>query len=303
MAKTVVGLFDRMLKAEDVIQQLSSAGIERNQISLVAAEPQGIHAGHEHEARGTLSGAGTGVAIGGITGLVFGLGALAIPGVGPIVAAGPITSALSSAGIGAVAGGLLGALTGMDVPEQDAAYYAEGVRRGGALVTVHADNNEVARRAEDILKRAGAEDVRERVEEFRSGNWPGFRGQNPPPESQQVQHSTQPDRPQTTGSGNRSFEDGLEFNRPRSSFEDFSRDFRGDFSTRFPSSGATFEQYSPAYRYGHALASDARYQAREWQQIEDEARQHWEERNPGTWDEIKHAVRYAWDRVRSHAHV
>jgi hypothetical protein len=98
---------------------------------------------------------------------------LAIPGIGPIIAAGPIVATLSGAGVGAVAGGLIGGLTDMGVSKTDAEFYAESVRRGGALVTVRADDSR-AERAADIMRDHGAVDIERRAEQWRERGWSGW---------------------------------------------------------------------------------------------------------------------------------
>src|SRR6185503_10222365 len=142
--KTIVALYDDFATAQRATQELVAKGIDRGNISLVANDVAGEYSQSVNDsdaapvtltADATAVGAGTGAVIGGIGGLLVGLGALAIPGIGPIIAAGPLVSALVGAGVGAVTGGLVGALTSLGVPEAEAGYYAEGVRRGGALVT------------------------------------------------------------------------------------------------------------------------------------------------------------------------
>jgi stress response protein YsnF len=120
-----------------------------------------------------LTGAGVGAAVGGLGGLLVGLAALAIPGVGPVLAAGPLAAALAGAGIGAVAGGLIGALTDAGVPEEQAGLYAEGVRRGGTLVTVSAADGE-ADRIVDILERHNPVDIDRRAASWRESGWTGY---------------------------------------------------------------------------------------------------------------------------------
>ena len=119
------------------------------------------------------AGAVTGGVVGGAAGLAASLMGLAIPGIGPIIAAGPIVSLLTGAGVGAVAGGLIGGLTDMGVSRADAEYYAEAVRRGGALVTVRADDAR-AERAAAIMRDHGAVDIERRAQRWRERGWTGF---------------------------------------------------------------------------------------------------------------------------------
>ena len=104
---------------------------------------------------------------------LLGWALLAIPGIGPIVAAGPLVAALTGAGIGAVAGGLIGALTDVGVPEEEAGYYAEGVRRGGTLVTINAEDS-MADQAIDILEDHNAVDVEQRASAWKQSGWTGY---------------------------------------------------------------------------------------------------------------------------------
>ncbi|MBV9341218.1 MAG: DUF3341 domain-containing protein, partial [Acidobacteria bacterium] len=108
---------------------------------------------------GTATGAGTGAVIGGTLGWLAGIGALAIPGVGPLIAAGPIVAALTGVGVGGAIGGISGALIGMGIPEYEAKRYEGRVKEGGILLSVHSDNSDWTRKAKDILERTGAEDV------------------------------------------------------------------------------------------------------------------------------------------------
>jgi uncharacterized protein (TIGR02271 family) len=174
MAKTVIGLFDSLHEARQVVQELVAHSFRREDISIVAQHEGDVVTEREGDrTSGAAVGAGAGAALGGLGGLLVGLGALAIPGIGPAIAAGPLVSALAGAGIGAAAGGLIGALTDLGVPEEEAQYYAEGVRRGGALVTVEADDA-MADRAADIMTRYGAVDLEERATQWRQGGWSRF---------------------------------------------------------------------------------------------------------------------------------
>jgi hypothetical protein len=108
---------------------------------------------------GATTGAGTGVVLGGAMGWLLGVGALAIPGLGPFIAAGPIMAALAGAGVGGAVGGIAGALIGMGIPEYEAKRYEGRVKDGGILLSVHCENSEWIKRAKQVLERTGAQDV------------------------------------------------------------------------------------------------------------------------------------------------
>jgi len=171
--QTVVGLFDDMSDAQRAVTQLESTGISGSDINIVAGNESGRYDNYTggtdagSVAKGAAGGAGAGAAIGGGLGLVAGLTALAIPGFGPIIAAGPIAAALTGGAIGAAAGGMIGGLRKAGVPEHHANMYAEGVRRGHVLVTV-STTEDLADRAADILDSAGARDVEEKSREWGS---------------------------------------------------------------------------------------------------------------------------------------
>src|ERR687885_29703 len=182
MAKSVVGLFDTSQDAQGAVQELRNAGFSADDISVVANNARGDYdvqdGGGSEAAEGAGAGATGGAVLGGMAGLLVGLGALAIPGVGPVVAAGTLATTLGTtaagAGLGAAAGGLVGALVGAGIPENDANVYAEGVRRGGALVTVRAADDEDADRAADIMDRYNVVDIDERAATYREGGWDHF---------------------------------------------------------------------------------------------------------------------------------
>jgi len=181
MAKTVVGMMESIDEAQAVVRDLVSAGIRREDIGFMANEKHAVPGsaalneseGQSHAASGALAGAGAGAALGGLGGLLLAAAPLAIPGIGPIIAAGPIAAALTGAGIGAVAGGLIGGLTNLGVPEDEAHYYAEGVRRGGILVTVAAEDEALADKAVGIMRQHGAIDIDERATEWKKQGWKG----------------------------------------------------------------------------------------------------------------------------------
>lgn len=178
MAKTVVGLMNTAEEAQSVVRELVESGFERGDIGMMTG-PSGrdasAHAAGDTSSTtsGALTGAGTGAALGGVAGLVVGLAALPIPGIGPIIAAGPLAAALAGAGVGAVAGGLIGVLTNMGVPDEEAHYYAEGVKRGGTLVTVNVRDDEMAEVAAEIMREHGAVDIDERAGRWKEEGWSG----------------------------------------------------------------------------------------------------------------------------------
>jgi len=438
MTKTIVGLFDTFGEAQNVVQDLVNGGFDRSRISIVANDAKGEYANYGHDgdtgsaAEGAGAGAVTGSVAGGVLGLLVGVGALAIPGVGPVLAAGPLAAALGStalgAGIGAAAGGLLGGLIGAGVPEDDANYYAEGVRRGGTLVTVNS-SDDMAENAYDIMQRHGAVDIDERGAQWQSSGWSRFDENAQPYTSQELSgfntaRASSPstmNRSTTTGTSNTTnrtadsgetvlpvMEEEIQVgkrqvqrggvrifthvtetpveeqvtlreetvnverhavNRPisdadmaafkegtievtttaeeavvskqarvveevvidkdvsertetirdtvrrtdvdveqvdatrsvgasSSNFESFDSDFRSNYNSNFASSGYTYDQFAPVYRYGYGLGTNQRYSSGDWNTVEPEARRQWEERNPGTWEQFKDAIQYSWNRAR-----
>ena len=185
MTKTVVGLMDTAAEAERVVRDLTNTcRCDRADIGLMARGAQEADAALNADdrsrtsemAHGALKGAGTGAALGGVLGLVAGVAALSIPGFGPFIAAGPIAATLAGAGVGAAAGGIIGALANLGVPEDEAHYYAEGVRRGGTLIPVHARSDAMADCASSVMRQHGAVDIDERSQQWRSQGWTGKLG-------------------------------------------------------------------------------------------------------------------------------
>ena len=400
--KTIVGLFDNFSEAQAVVRELERAGFDRTNISVVANEkartgvttPTTEHGTTAGE--GAASGAVAGGVTGGVAGLLAGLAGLAIPGIGPVIAAGPLVAALTGAGIGAVAGGLIGALVSAGVPEEHARYYEEGVRRGGTLVTVAA-RDERADAVMEIMNRHNPVDIEERApqwdvrggatattatraaapiaqtpqapattgrgeqhipvveEELRVGKREVERGgvrvnahvREKPVEEQVTLHEEHVkverrpvDRPATPGDFDKAFKEGsievteraeeavvqkqarvveevvvgkettrrtetvrdtvrktdVQVERVGADADRLEEDFRTNFQQTFRGKEYTYDQVKPVYRYGQSLASQHR--GKDWTAIESDARRGWEERSPGTWEKLKDAARYAWDRAR-----
>jgi hypothetical protein len=177
MTRTLTGLYDSYADAESAVGDLNAAGISDDEISVVASQAaKTAHEGNE-SGPGASAGAAAGAIIGGGGGLLAGLGMLAIPGVGPIVAAGWLVAtavgAVGGAIVGGAGGGLIGAMVGNGIPEQDAHVYAEGVRRGGTLVTVRVSEAQAAS-AEAIMRRHRAVEPGERRREYTKSGWTKF---------------------------------------------------------------------------------------------------------------------------------
>jgi uncharacterized protein (TIGR02271 family) len=425
--KTIVAMFDRIEDARDALEDLVDSGIQRDNISLIARDVEGQY-GSQMEGRqatagedvgqAAAGGAAGGAVLGGLAGVLVGLGALTIPGIGPVVAAGPIVSGLTGAAVGAAAGGLLGALVEWGIPEEEAEYYAEGVRRGGTLVAVRATDTE-AEDVVDILEGYDPVDIERRSEYWRSEeDWTGY---DPEAEPWDANRLEQYQQRRETWESEYDFDDDYDYDmdddtidvaeeelrvgkrqvqsggvrvrshvvsepveedvqlrqenvsvdrrrtdRPAdeadfqersvemtetheepvvekrarvteevslrkdtdiedrtirdevrrteveiediggdyegmdtSRFDEFEPRFRNHYNTTFGSSNYTYDQYTPAYRYGHMLAMDPRYtDTNNWSDLEGSARRDWERHNQGTWEEFKDAVRHGWNETR-----
>jgi hypothetical protein len=175
--KTVTGLFDDYSDASAAVGALEARGVPSSDISIVSNNAAERHNKESNAAEGAGAGAGIGAAVGGVGGLLTGLGIMAIPGVGPVVAGGWLAATAAGAVAGAVAGGaaggLIGALTKSGVSEEDAHVYAEGVRRGGTLVTARVDESAYAE-AEAILRQNNWVDSTARRADYTEQGWSRF---------------------------------------------------------------------------------------------------------------------------------
>lgn len=161
--KSVFCIATSRSQADQIVDQLKAAQFSNRKISALFADKDSGHDfAHEKNTKapeGAVAGAGTGGVIGGALGWIAGIGALAIPGVGPFIAAGPIMAALGGAALGATVGGIAGGLIGMGIPEIEAKLYEGKLREGNILVSVHAENSEEIDRAKGVFARAGAQDI------------------------------------------------------------------------------------------------------------------------------------------------
>ncbi len=171
--KTVVGLFDDFAQAKSAAVEVERMGISHNDVSVLANNETEVHGANTIATEGHGMGhavtkdAGVGAEIGGVLGLIAGLGLFAIPGLGWVAGAGWLAGMLAGAGTGAVIGGLVGVLAGVGVPHEHASYYNEGVRRGGTIVAVKADDMNAAQIAQ-TLSTHGAVNIEERGSTYRN---------------------------------------------------------------------------------------------------------------------------------------
>lgn len=353
--KTVVALYDDYEEAQRAVEDLVKAAIDRASISVVAGDREGMNASRltpKGEGSDTgADGAATGAILGGIGGAILGLTALAIPGIGPVVAAGPLVAGLVGAGVGAAVGGLVGALVDAGLPEEHAGYYAEGVRRGGTLVSVEAEDSEVDRII-DILDLHNPVDINERVSSWRERGWAGFdssadqsvdRGSaasrheefasepGPSPTRTSFRESSSgtnsgtysastTERMQTGSFANGGNKQSSDYAMQGQSMSDstnrtgdpawrsvqkpydvssYDEDFHNHYQTYFVTTGILYEEFEPAYRYGYTLATDPRFENRDWSEIEPDARAYWTNYHSNSpWEKFKDAIRHGWEEVK-----
>jgi hypothetical protein len=159
----VFGIFPNRGMAEEAVDRLIADGFRNEDISVLLQDNVGTkdfaHEKHTKAPEGTATGAVAGGVIGGTIGLLAGVGLLAVPGLGPLIAAGPVIAALTGVGSGGVVGGLIGALVGMGIPEYEAKRYEGRIKEGGILLSVHCDNADWVAKGKELLMHAGAEDI------------------------------------------------------------------------------------------------------------------------------------------------
>jgi tetrahydromethanopterin S-methyltransferase subunit C len=159
----VYGIYPSVVHAEHAVDHLMKAGFSSGAISVLAPDARSTkdfaHQKDTKAPEGTTTGVTAGGVVGGTLGVLAGIGAIAIPGLGPFIAAGPIMAGLAGLGVGGAVGGLIGALVGMGIPEYEAKRYEGRVKDGGVLLSVHCDTSEEITRAKELLKNTGAEDI------------------------------------------------------------------------------------------------------------------------------------------------
>jgi hypothetical protein len=159
----VFGIYPDRFAVEEAVEHLRAAGFRNTDISVLFQDNQGTkdfaHEKNTKAPEGVTTGVVTGGIAGGVLGWLVGIGALAIPGLGPFIAAGPIVAALAGAGAVGTVGGIVGALAGMGIPEYEAKRYEGRIRDGGVLVSVHCDKSDWVKRAKEILRETGGQDI------------------------------------------------------------------------------------------------------------------------------------------------
>ncbi|MGA8028307.1 MAG: general stress protein [Bryobacteraceae bacterium] len=157
------GIYPSREMAENAVDRLIAAGFRNEDISVLLQDNVGTkdfaHEKHTKAPEGATTGVVAGGVIGGTLGLLAGIGILAIPGLGPLIAAGPVIAALTGVGSGGLVGGIIGALVGMGIPEYEAKRYEGRIKEGGILLSVHCDNPDWTSKAKELLKETGAEDI------------------------------------------------------------------------------------------------------------------------------------------------
>jgi uncharacterized membrane protein len=302
MAKTVVALYDDFDSARRAVEALVDGGFERSDISLVANDASGKYAAIYDTSVTDADvivddedvSAGEGAGFGAVVGALVGLGVALIPGIGPVIAAGPLAAALMAgigAATGAVTGGVVASLVDFGVPEEHAVRYAEGVRRGGALLTVHLQQDEWADRAQTIMNRYNPVDIDQRSTEWHASGWTGYDESAAPHTADQINAS----RMTATGAAA-----SAAVSAPVADYQPYAYyepRFRTNYDMNYANSGYDYTMYDPAYRYGYTLATDPAYRDRDWMDVESEVHSYWDANYPGTWERVKNSIRDAWYEV------
>ena len=326
MANNLVGLFDDRSTAQGAVQDLISSGIDRNRVSIVASDDRGgattmaVDESGNIASEGAASGATSGAVVGGVAGLLIGAGFTFLPFAGFLLA-GPIAGLLSGAIAGAATGGVLGGLIGLGIPHETAELYAEGIRRGGTLVTVQAEADEETS-VRRILNRDGAIDIDRRSSDWRNRGYTAYDEKAKPYTDAEIAdertryatplnsdwndtaNAPAPSVDATYARANDVAGSEVGTVTPSTGYADpmSTPDWNDEtvHRTHFEETnpGGDYERHAPAYAYGRDLANDPTYGGSDWDANEPRYRDQWEGRNPGTWNEFKASVRNGYDRAK-----
>lgn len=305
--RTVIGIYRSRSEVERGVEALRDGGFGSDDVSVLFPEgDRSREFAHEKGTKapeGTATGAVSGAVIGGTLGWLAGIGSLAIPGLGPFIAAGPIMAALAGVGVGGTVGGITGALIGLGIPEYEAKRYEGQVKEGGILISVHCASSDDADRAEAILERTGAHDVSSTSEASadtsagETGRRAGTRRTPAEAVGQGAGARSSVSMPVTSGASPLGSSSATRGSR---AWSEYQSDCRRDYDSKYRASGAEWTSMEPAYQYGYRMASDPRYRGKSWSEIEADVRAGYARDQPhSSWESVKDAVRYGWERVTS----
>jgi hypothetical protein len=292
MAKAVFCIAKSDEQAVRIVDGLKAAGFSNADISALFPDTEGTrdfaHEQHTKAPEAATTGAAAGGVTLGVLGWLVGIGSLAIPGLGPFIAAGPIMAALSSAAIGGAVGGLAGGLIGLGMPEYEAKRYEGKLKEGNILISVHTEDAQQRSRAKEIFEWAGADDI-------------SYTGEAGVPEANRTAaarlHAASMQRSLDEGEHTPGTEPAMHH---EDRYSDYEPAFRENFASTYQGSGRSYHDYDPAYRFGYMLAHDTRYADKDWEVVEPEAKRAWVARGQGAWEDFKNPIRYAWERAHSH---
>jgi len=312
-----------MAEAERVARDLEEMGIDKDEISVIAGNEAGTHNEYLKKPASTGAAAASAASFGGGVGIVASLIALAIPGVGPIIAGGAMAPVITGLGVGAAAGGLVGAFTNMGVSHEEAPLYQEAVRRGGVVVAVHV-NDPMEQDAIRVMDEHGARDLKAEADAWRASGWTGgYSNPHPYPSDSGIpghvptetvtteevrsgdMRRSEAARVITEPSSARSYQ----YQRPPASGEPYQNPVTppSTTGTQTSSTQTTSNQFpvrrgpvhlsddDPAYVFGNRWASDPNYNGRGWTDVESSLRSNWEATGTGPWDTFRDRVRRGYE--------
>jgi hypothetical protein len=303
--KTVMALYDVFADAQAAVSDLLQAGVDREAISLFgpdrqrtdvrnagkAATPEGQN---ERDRAAALASTDA------WDNDLYGLAPLAVPGIGPVMANGPLAAGFSGSAAGG-AGGFAGVLLGWGIPDDEADAYAEGLRRGGTLllVTVSEAGAEAAGR---ILNKYDPIDLAQRSAGWREAGWAGF---DPAAQPYSGDDLTSEVAHATRGAFSKAYPYAGEMtyaavNDPDAEFADRESSYRRHYDSHYAGTGRDYVDYQNAYRFGSTLGGSARYvDLGDWADVEPAARAQWEATHDGAWDAFKDAIRHGWAEMKT----
>ncbi len=306
MSKTVIAIYDSLTSAQRAVAALrENAMFPETSINVISNDADDYYSRYirlkesapddEEEVEVAKTGAEVGAALGAIGGLVVGLGGLFIPGIGPIIAAGPLVGTLLGTVGGAAAGGLVGALVESGIPEDDAHLYAEALRRGGSIVTVHCDSENEVESATDILGRFGPVDLEKRVEHWRSKGWSGYDPEAGPYTTEKIQTEREA-YPENERPYYGSYSDTVL--GPRDWFGTHEPSFKKHYEDN-PATDGSYDDYKSAYRFGSRFGANERYARENWNAVKADLHKRWAKRPDATaWDKVENYIKYGWYKTK-----